>query len=108
MDEGKILQLVESSRNTGKVKVGTNETTKAVERGIAKLVVIAENVEPKEVVMHLPVLCKEKKIPFCYVKDKNELGRSAGIGVATASLAIIESDKKALDEIVKEISMSRE
>jgi len=108
MDERKILQAVESSKNTGKVKIGTNETTKAVERGIAKLVVIAENVEPKEVVVHLPVICNEKKIPFCYVKDKNELGRSAGIGVSTASIAVIEGDKKILDEIAKEISMGSE
>ncbi len=104
MDEAKILQLVESARNTGKLKVGTNEATKAVERGIAKLVVIAENVEPKEVVMHLPVICNEKKIPFCYVKDKKELGRAAGIGVAAASLAVIEGDKKLMDEIIKEIT----
>ncbi|MFQ6020629.1 MAG: 50S ribosomal protein L7Ae [Candidatus Aenigmatarchaeota archaeon] len=104
MDDEKILQTVEIARNTGKVKIGTNETTKAIERGIAKLVVIAEDVEPKEVVMHLPPLCDEKKIPYVKVKSKMELGRAAGIDVPTASIAIIEEGeaKKNIEEIVKE------
>ncbi len=103
MDEEKILHAVEVARDTGKVKVGTNETTKAVERGIAKLVIIAEDVDPKEIVMHLPPLCDEKKIPYVKVKSKLELGRAAGIDVAAASVAIVEEGdaKKDIEEIVK-------
>ena len=37
---------------------GNDETTKAIERGNSKLVVIAEDVEPPEVVAHLPILCE--------------------------------------------------
>ena len=48
--------------------------TKAIERGNAKFVVIAEDVNPKEVVMHLPVLCDEKQVPYSYVATKKELG----------------------------------
>lgn len=100
--EDKILHAVEIARNTGKIKIGANETTKAVERGIAKLVVIAEDVEPKEVVMHLPYLCKEKNIPFVNVSSKKELGRTAGIDVATSSVAILEEGeaKKQIEEII--------
>lgn len=103
MDEEKILRAVELARNTGKVKVGTNETTKAVERGAAKLVVVAEDVQPKEVVMHLPPLCKEKNVPFVNVKSKSELGRAAGIDVSAASVAIIEPGeaKKLIEEVLK-------
>jgi len=101
--EDDILHAVELAKNTGKIKIGTNETTKAVERGTAKLIVIAEDVQPKEVVMHLPPLCEEKKIPFVYVKTKAELGRAAGIDVATAAVAIIEPGdaKKIIEEIIK-------
>jgi len=104
MDDEKILHAVEIARNTGKVKIGTNETTKAIERGVAKLVVAAEDVEPKEVIMHLSPLCDEKKIPYATVKSKLELGRAAGIDVATASIAITEEGdaKKDIEEIVKE------
>lgn len=98
----KILQLVETARVTGKIKRGTNETTKAVERGKAKLVVIAENVNPEEIVMHLPSLCEEKNVPYVYVKTKEELGRAAGLDVSAASVAIIEpgEGKSLLNEIV--------
>jgi large subunit ribosomal protein L7Ae len=86
----KVYQALELARNTGKIKKGTNEVTKAVERSQAKLVVIAEDVEPKEITMHLPIICNEKKCPFVYVPSKEELGRAAGINVAAASACIIE------------------
>jgi len=104
MNEDKILHAVEIAKNTGKVRIGTNETTKAIERGIAKLVVAADDVQPKEVIMHLPSLCNEKKIPYATVKSKLELGRAAGIDVPTASIAIIEEGdaKRDIEEIAKE------
>ena len=91
MDDNNVLHVIEVARNTGKVRIGTNESTKAIERGIAKLVVIADDVQPKEVVMHLEPLCNEKKIPFAHVKNKLELGRAAGIDVSTAAIAITDA-----------------
>ena len=104
MDEGKILQAVEIAKNTGKVRIGTNEATKAIERGIAKLIVVADDCDPKEVIMHLDPLCNEKKIPIAHVSARQELGRAAGIGVQTAAIAVIEAgDAQAqIDEIAKE------
>lgn len=100
-----ILQAVEVAKNTGKVKKGTNETTKAIERGIAKLVVIAEDVEPEEIVMHLPPLCEEKGVPYVYVPSKQELGRAAGIDVAAASVCIVDPGeaKESVEEIIGKI-----
>ena len=101
----KVLQALEISKNTGKIKKGTNETTKAIERGNAKLVVIASDVEPKEIVMHLPVLCDEKKCDYVYIPSKQELGRAVGINVGTASACIIEPGeaKNIVEEIIKKI-----
>lgn len=103
MDDNKILQAVEIAKNTGKVKIGTNETTKAIERSVAKLVVVAEDIQPKEVIMHLQPLCDEKKIPLVKVSSKQELGRAAGIDVPTASIAVTDEGdaKKQISEIVK-------
>ncbi len=103
--KNKIIDMVEKAAATGKVKRGTNETTKAVERGIAKFVIIAEDVQPEEIVMHLPPLCREKNIPFGYVASKLDLGRASGIDVAAASVAIIEPGeaKKLMEEVIKEI-----
>jgi large subunit ribosomal protein L7Ae len=52
---------------------------------------IAEDVAPKEIVMHLPVLCTEKNIPFSYVATKKELGDRAELGTATSAVAVIDS-----------------
>ena len=105
----KILQALEMAKNTGKVRKGTNETTKVIERGIAKLVIIAEDVEPKEIVMHLPVLCDEKKIPFVYVPSKDDLGRAVGINVSTASACIIEpgEGRELVIEIIEKLKTLR-
>lgn len=97
------LKAIELAKATGKIRIGTNEATKAAERGIAKLVVIAEDVQPKEVVMHLPPLCDEKKIPYAKVPTKADLGRAAGIDVGTAAVAIIEPGdaKKVIEGMTK-------
>lgn len=101
----KVLQAIEIAKNTGKIKKGTNEITKAIERGKAKLVVIAKDVEPKEIVMHLPVLCEEKKCEYVYIPSKDELGRATGINVSTASACIIEPGeaKDLVEDIIKKI-----
>lgn len=96
-----VYEAVSIAQRTGKVKKGTNETTKAVERGLAKLVIIAEDVDPPEVVAHLPLLCDERKVPYVYVPSKAKLGSAAGIEVAAASACIIDPGQAA--DLVKEI-----
>jgi large subunit ribosomal protein L7Ae len=85
-----VYNILEKAKNTGKVEKGTNEVTKAIERGTAKLVVYAADVEPKEIVQHLPVLCKEKGIKCVEADSKQKLGISVGLPVSTSSVAVIE------------------
>ncbi len=92
-----VYKLVAKAKETGKIKKGTNETTKAVERGLAKLVVIATDVDPPEIVEHLPLLCDSKKIPFVYVPSKKRLGEAAKIDVSAASVAIVDPGEAAED-----------
>ncbi len=84
------------------LKRGTNETTKAVERGQAKLVYIALDVDPPEIVAHLPLLCKERKVPYIFVPSKQELGKRAGLEVSAASVAIVDPGEgsKLVEEII--------
>ena len=79
-----VYEAVRVAKQSGKVRKGTNETTKAIERGIVKLVVIAEDVEPPEVVAHLPILCEERKRTYIFVPSKQQLGESLGIDVGSA------------------------
>ena len=89
MDESKVIELVELARQTGELRKGVNEATKAIERNVAKLVVYANDANPPEIVMHLKPLCEEKEIPCATVGSKSELGRAAGIKVACASVAVV-------------------
>lgn len=103
--QAEALALLEKARESGKVRKGTNETTKAVERGIAKLVYIATDVDPPEIVAHLPLICEEKNIPYVYVKGKADLGKAVGIDVSCASAAIVDEGeaKKELSSLVAKL-----
>lgn len=100
----KALEAVELAKNS--LRKGVNEATKAIERGDAKLVVIAEDVDPEEIVMHLPMLCGEKNIPFVYVADKASLGKAAGLAVGTSAVAITAGGpaESTVREVVQKIS----
>ena len=101
----KIYEAIEVAKATGRIKKGSNEVTKAIEKGIAKLVAIAENVNPPEITMHIPLLSKEKDVLCVEVPSKEELGAAAGISVGTASIAIIEEGeaKNTVKEIIKKL-----
>ncbi len=89
--------IIEKARKTGKIEKGTNEVTKAIERGTAKLVVYASDVEPKEIVKHIPALCKEKNILCKEVDSKQKLGIAVGIHVAASSVAVINAGEAEKD-----------
>jgi large subunit ribosomal protein L7Ae len=86
----KTIEIIEKSAK-GKIKAGLNEVTKSIERGTAKIVVIAEDVSPAELVMHIPLLCDEKNVPCSYITTRKDLGEKAGLRMATSAIAVIES-----------------
>ncbi len=106
----RIYNIVEAAKDTGEIRKGTNETTKAVERGNAQLVVMAEDVDPPEILAYLPPLCEEKDTPFGYVPEKRELGSAAGIDVSAASTAVIDPGEAEdeLESVVAELEELKE
>lgn len=95
----KAYTLAEMARDSGKIKKGTNEVTKVVERGAAAIVIMATDVEPPEILAHMPALCEERNVPYVYVPSKTELGSAIGLDKPTASVAIVDVGKgKALCE----------
>jgi len=84
----KSLEVLRLAKQGGAVKKGVNEVTKSVERGLAVLVLIAGDVEPEEVVMHLPTICGQKKIPFVFIPAKLDLGKAAGLNVPCAAASV--------------------
>lgn len=106
----KALEAIEVAKTTGKIKKGANEATKALERGAAKLVAIAKDVNPPEITMHIPILAKEKGVPCIEISSKEELGAAAGIKIGTSAIAITAEGtaKKTIQEINKKISGEKE
>jgi large subunit ribosomal protein L7Ae len=109
MPESLVSPIYESLRvavETGKVKRGTNEATKAIERGVSKLVIIAEDVEPPEVVAHLPIICEEQGAAYAFVPSKQELGKALGIETTSAACAILDSGdaQHIIDEVIASIA----
>ncbi|HOJ97134.1 MAG TPA: 50S ribosomal protein L7Ae [Methanospirillum sp.] len=104
--QNKALEAVEAARESGKIKKGSNEATKAIERGIAQLVLIGGDVEPAEIVMHLGPLCEEKKIPYLFINKQNDIGAACGLEVGSAAAAIVKSGKakEMIDDIAAQIA----
>jgi large subunit ribosomal protein L7Ae len=104
--QNKALEALEMARDTGKIKKGANEATKAIERSIATLVLIGADVEPEEIVMHLAPLCEEKKIPFIFINKQNDIGSASGLDVGSTAAAIVKPGKakEIVDELAKQIS----
>ncbi len=102
----KTYEALQMARQAGPVRKGANEVTKSVERGLASFVVIATDVEPEEVVMHIPAICEQKKIAFTYVPSKLELGKSIGMSVPCAAVAIENQGNAstAIKEIVSKVT----
>ncbi len=94
-----IYDIISKAAKTGKIDKGINEVTKALERGVAKMVVVALDVSPKELVQHLPILAKEKQIKFFEVDSKEKLGVSAGLSIATGAVAIINEGEANLASV---------
>lgn len=101
VNEAKVLEIVEIARTSGKIRKGANEATKAIEKGDAKLVVYASDVNPKEIIMHLPLLCKEKNVFCVAVSKKEDLGAAAGLSLGTAAVAVVKEGeaKRALEDL---------
>ena len=102
----KAEEALESAQNSGKVAKGTNEVTKFIERGNAALVVIAEDVDPAEIVAHIPVLAEEKEIPYVYLATKEKVGGAVGLTVGTASACIVDAGdaEELVNEVVEKIA----
>ncbi|MSR86410.1 50S ribosomal protein L7ae [Candidatus Woesearchaeota archaeon] len=100
----KAYEAIEIAKNSGKLKRGTNEVTKAVEKAIAKLVVVAKDTSPAEIIMHLGPLCKERKVPMVTVPSKVELGTAAGMPIGASAVAIVQEGEA--KNLIKQIADS--
>mmetsp|Transcript_4045 Transcript_4045/g.9527 ORF Transcript_4045/g.9527 Transcript_4045/m.9527 type:complete len:249 (-) Transcript_4045:166-912(-) len=88
------------------LKYGLNHITSLVESRKASLVIIAHDVDPIELVVWLPTLCRRMQVPFCIVKGKARLGALCHMKTATAVAltGVDKQDERALQQFVASVS----
>jgi U4/U6 small nuclear ribonucleoprotein SNU13 len=97
-----IINLVKEAAHYKQIKKGANEATKALNRGLAEIVVLAADTEPLEIILHLPLLCEDKNVPYIFVSSKVALGRACGVSRPIISCAILADENSQLVAQIKE------
>eukprot|EP00690_Seculamonas_sp_ecuadoriensis_P001616 EC815076.1.p1 GENE.EC815076.1~~EC815076.1.p1 ORF type:complete len:128 (+),score=56.83 EC815076.1:39-422(+) len=92
-----ILELVQQCNNYRQIKKGANEATKTLNRGIAEVIVLAADTEPLEILLHLPLLCEDKNVPYVFVPHKAALGRACGVSRPVIAASIIANQASQLN-----------
>ncbi|KAL0221109.1 hypothetical protein RCL1_000963 [Eukaryota sp. TZLM3-RCL] len=103
-----ILDLVQQSHNYKQLRKGANEATKALNRGIAQVIVMAADAEPIEIVLHLPLLCEDKNVPYVFVPSKTALGRACGVSRNVIACSINSSERSPLTTQITQLKTAIE
>lgn len=104
-EQAKSDKVDKPTKRTNVIRSGMNTVTSLVEKKKAQLVIIAHDVEPIELVLHLPTLCRKMGVPYCIVKGKARLGRLVHLKTCS-SLALTDvntDDKSGLGKIIEAI-----
>jgi U4/U6 small nuclear ribonucleoprotein SNU13 len=88
----KLLDLTQQALNYNQLRKGANEATKTLNRGLSELIILAADTEPIEIILHLPLLCEDKNVPYVFVKSKAALGRACGVTRPVIAVSITGSE----------------
>ena len=95
-----LLDLVQQATNYKQTKKGANEATKTLNRGISELIVMAADAEPIEILLHLPLLCEDKNVPYVFVPSKIALGRACGVSRPVIASSITTNEASQLKSAI--------
>ncbi|KAJ5360581.1 hypothetical protein N7517_009772 [Penicillium concentricum] len=103
-----LLDILQQGTHYRQVKKGANEATKSVNRGVSELIIMAGDTSPLAIVMHLPLLCEDKNVPYVFVPSKMALGRACGVGRPIIAASINTNDASELAAQIRQIKMKVE
>ncbi|KAL1413551.1 ribonucleoprotein-associated protein [Vanrija pseudolonga] len=98
-----ILDVVQQASHYKQLKKGANEATKTLNRGISEFIIMAADVEPIEIVLHLPLLCEDKNVPYCFVASKTALGRACGVSRPVIAVSVTTNEARELNSQIQAI-----
>lgn len=96
-----LLDLVQQATNYKQTKKGANEATKTLNRGISELIIMAADAEPIEILLHLPLLCEDKNVPYVFVPSKVALGRACGVSRPVIACSITTNEASQLKTTIE-------
>jgi U4/U6 small nuclear ribonucleoprotein SNU13 len=103
-----VLDVVQQASNYKQLKKGANEATKTLTRGLAELIILAADAEPLEIVLHLPLLCEDKSIPYVFIPSKQALGRACGVSRSVIACCITVNESSQLKNQISNLKESIE
>merc|ERR1711976_931351 len=99
----KILELVQQASNYKQLRKGANEATKTLNRGLSEFIVLTADAEPIEILLHLPLLCEDKNVPYVFVRSKQALGRACGVSRPVISASITPNEARELKSQIQKL-----
>eukprot|EP00842_Homolaphlyctis_polyrhiza_P005694 jgi/Hompol1/6125/HPOL_001608-RA len=99
----KIVDLVQQATHYKQLKKGANEATKTLNRGISEFIVMAADTQPLEILLHLPLLCEDKNVPYVFVPSRTALGRACGVSRAVVACSITTNEGSELAAQIQSI-----
>ncbi|KAI1418154.1 50S ribosomal protein L30e-like protein [Hypoxylon sp. FL1857] len=87
-----ILDLLQQGVRHGQVKKGANEVTKALNRNLYEIVVMAADTEPLAILFHLPSMAEDKSVVYVYVPSKTALGRACNVSRPVIAASFTRND----------------
>lgn len=91
-----ILDVIQQAQNLRQLKKGANEATKTLNRGISEFIIMAADAEPIEILLHLPLLCEDKNVPYVFVPSKTALGRACGVSRPVIAASVTTNDSSSI------------
>lgn len=91
-----ILDVAQQAQNLRQLKKGANEATKTLNRGISEFIIMAADAEPIEILLHLPLLCEDKNVPYVFVPSKAALGRACGVSRPVIAASVTSNDASSI------------
>lgn len=104
----KILELIQQALNYQQLRKGANEATKTLNRGISEFIVMAADAEPLEIILHLPLLCEDKNVPYVFVRSKQALGRACGVSRPVVACSVVSKEGSQIKQQIGTIQQSIE
>ncbi|KAL0625448.1 NHP2-like protein 1 [Plecturocebus cupreus] len=93
---------------TSASQVAGTTATKTLNRGISEFIVMAADAEPLEIILHLPLLCEDKNVPYVFVRSKQALGRACGVSRPVIACSVTIKEGSQLKQQIQSIQQSIE